>query len=399
MAFAMAGYDLVHHGEGRWNGVAIAVRKGLSAGSSRTSGSVASATAAPARPRRRRRGGLRPVRRGADGRRDERRHPGRQHLRPERPDRRLAVLRRQARLVRAAPAQWLRETCVPATSSSSAATSTSRPTDADVWDATAAHGGTHVSPSNERPSSGYSTGAWWMPIAPATTRPGRFTWWDYRAGMFHKNFGMRIDHLLVTAPVAARLVDAEIDREARKGPPIPSDHAPLSIDLDEPGKPFDPDWAGALARIASRTRSSSGGASDPDIGPPPATCSLLANERRLRRRSGRLDPRLDARRSLVANDHRRNCTRELRRGPAIPPTACERSPAANERRPVGQPKIVVARDPAGYTVRCQDLQEALGTRVAMASCPTSGPSRTCRPPSGRSWRSGPCDRSTSRSSR
>jgi exodeoxyribonuclease III len=84
--------------------------------------------------------------------------------------------------------------------------------------------------------------------------PRRFTWWDYRAGMFHKNFGMRIDHLLVTPAVAARVVDAEIDREARKGPPVPSDHAPLSMDLDEPGKPFDPDWDGALGRIAKRTR-------------------------------------------------------------------------------------------------------------------------------------------------
>jgi exodeoxyribonuclease-3 len=72
--------------------------------------------------------------------------------------------------------------------------------------------------------------------------------------MFHKNFGMRIDHLLAAPPVAARIVDAEIDREARKGPPVPSDHAPLSVDLDEPGKPFDPDWAGAMSRIASRTR-------------------------------------------------------------------------------------------------------------------------------------------------
>ena len=65
---------------------------------------------------------------------------------------------------------------------------------------------------------------------------------------------MRIDHVLVTAPVAARIVDAEIDREARKGPPVPSDHAPLLIDLDEPGRPFDPDWAGALTRIAARTK-------------------------------------------------------------------------------------------------------------------------------------------------
>ncbi len=57
---------------------------------------------------------------------------------------------------------------------------------------------------------------------------------------------MRIDHLLVTAQVAERVVWSEIDREARKGPPIPSDHAPLVLDLDTPGRPFDPDWAGAL---------------------------------------------------------------------------------------------------------------------------------------------------------
>ena len=80
----------------------------------------------------------------------------------------------------------------------------------------------------------------------------RYTWWDYRAGHFHKNFGMRIDHLLVTNPVAARTVWAEIDREARKGAPIPSDHAPLIIDLDAPGRQIDAGWAGADQRIAAR---------------------------------------------------------------------------------------------------------------------------------------------------
>jgi exodeoxyribonuclease-3 len=82
--------------------------------------------------------------------------------------------------------------------------------------------------------------------------PGRYTWWDYRAGSFHKNFGMRIDHLLVTESVAARTVAAEIDREARKGKPTPSDHTPLVIDLDEPGHPFDPGWD--PRRGAARTR-------------------------------------------------------------------------------------------------------------------------------------------------
>ena len=66
------------------------------------------------------------------------------------------------------------------------------------------------------------------------------------------NFGMRIDHLFVTRPVAARLVGAEIDREARKGKPTPSDHAPLFIDLDVRGVPFDTGWAGADERIAAR---------------------------------------------------------------------------------------------------------------------------------------------------
>jgi exodeoxyribonuclease-3 len=47
-------------------------------------------------------------------------------------------------------------------------------------------------------------------------------------------------------------VAIEIDREARKGKPIPSDHAPLVLDLDEPGKPFDPGWSDAEARIVAR---------------------------------------------------------------------------------------------------------------------------------------------------
>jgi exodeoxyribonuclease III len=65
---------------------------------------------------------------------------------------------------------------------------------------------------------------------------------------------MRIDHLLVTAPLKHRVVWAEIDREARKGKPLPSDHAPLVIDIDRPGCPFDAGWASADSRIAARSR-------------------------------------------------------------------------------------------------------------------------------------------------
>src|SRR5262249_18517845 len=119
------------------------------------------------------------------------------------------------------------------------------PEDADVWDPRACHGGTHVSP-RERAAFGRLRD-WGLVDAYRARHPelGRYTWWDYRAGNFHKNFGMRIDHLLVTEPVAKRVVWSEIDREARKGKPIPSDHAPLVIDLDDPGHPFDAGWAGA----------------------------------------------------------------------------------------------------------------------------------------------------------
>ena len=69
---------------------------------------------------------------------------------------------------------------------------------------------------------------------PARALKGQpFTYWDYRAGMFHKGMGMRIDLVLASTPVAAAVKDAYIDREARKGKG-PSDHAPVVVDLDLP---------------------------------------------------------------------------------------------------------------------------------------------------------------------
>ena len=59
-----------------------------------------------------------------------------------------------------------------------------------------------------------------------------FTYWDYRAGMFHQDLGMRIDLVLAGAPVADRVRAAWVDRQARKGKG-PSDHAPVIVDLDE----------------------------------------------------------------------------------------------------------------------------------------------------------------------
>lgn len=128
------------------------------------------------------------------------------------------------------------------------------PGDADVWDPRACHGGTHVS---DREREAFARLLRWGLLdvyRQHRSEPARFTWWDYRAGHFQKNFGMRIDHLLATRPLARRSVWAEIDREARKGKPIPSDHAPMFVDLDEPGRPLDTGWEEAEARIALRRR-------------------------------------------------------------------------------------------------------------------------------------------------
>lgn len=67
---------------------------------------------------------------------------------------------------------------------------------------------------------------------PATER--LYSWWDYRAGNFHKGIGMRIDLVLASAPLAERVEWALIDRNARKGK-APSDHAPLVVSLQEDG--------------------------------------------------------------------------------------------------------------------------------------------------------------------
>jgi exodeoxyribonuclease III len=149
-------------------------------------------------------------------------------------------------------ARWLRESANAAEPLVVGGDFNVAPEDLDVWDPRAAHGGTHVSPA-ERQAFGILL-HWGLLDAYRLRHAegGRYTWWDYRAGHFHKNFGMRIDHLLVSPPLRDRVVWAEIDREARKGKPIPSDHAPLVIDLDAAGCSFDAGWASAEGRIAAR---------------------------------------------------------------------------------------------------------------------------------------------------
>jgi exodeoxyribonuclease-3 len=245
-AFRDAGYELAHHGEGRWNGVAVASRLG-----------VADIVTNFGEPRRR---------------------PATPDVGDDEPlaeARMMSVLCGGIRVVSIyAPngrvvdspfykaklawfdrlARWLQEAAAPGTPLVLGGDFNVAPTDADVWDPKACHGGTHVSEPERRAFARLCE--WGLTDAYRLhhEEAGRYTWWDYRAGNFHKNFGMRIDHVLVSAPVARRIVASEIDREARKGTPVPSDHAPLVIDIDEPGQPFDAGWKGAEGRIAGRVK-------------------------------------------------------------------------------------------------------------------------------------------------
>jgi exodeoxyribonuclease III len=106
------------------------------------------------------------------------------------------------------------------------------PTDADVFDPAAYAGHTHVTPS-ERAALAELIGLGLHDVV-RERWPGErvFTYWDYRAGMFHRDLGMRIDLVLAGDPVAARVRATWVDRKARKGSG-PSDHAPVIVDLDE----------------------------------------------------------------------------------------------------------------------------------------------------------------------
>jgi exodeoxyribonuclease III len=105
------------------------------------------------------------------------------------------------------------------------------PTDEDVWDPEVFAHATHVTPA-ERAALAQLRGEGLRDVVPRPLKgPHPFTYWDYRAGAFHKNLGMRIDLVLANEAFARGVRDAYVDREARKGKG-PSDHAPVVVDLD-----------------------------------------------------------------------------------------------------------------------------------------------------------------------
>jgi exodeoxyribonuclease-3 len=105
------------------------------------------------------------------------------------------------------------------------------PADADVWDPAAFVGSTHVTAAERAALAGLrATGL--ADVVPTIAKgPHPYTYWDYRAGAFHKGMGMRIDLVYGNPPFVSAVRAAVVDRDARKGKG-PSDHAPVVVDLD-----------------------------------------------------------------------------------------------------------------------------------------------------------------------
>jgi exodeoxyribonuclease-3 len=210
LSFQALGYEAAHHGEGRWNGVAILSRVGLA-----------------------------DVETGFG---------------PDDPDPEARILWATCGGIRVASVyvpngraldhehyqyklEWLGKlrdhldaNCDPTTPVVVAGDFNIAPTDDDVWDASKFVDATHTSPAERKALAELE--AWGLVDTFRSLRPepGLFSWWDYRAGRFHKHEGMRIDLVLGSEPLARRVRFATIDRNARKGQQ-PSDHAPVIIDL------------------------------------------------------------------------------------------------------------------------------------------------------------------------
>jgi len=214
MAFQALGYDAVHHGEGRWNGVAIVSRVGIedpANGFAKGDESfdrearVLSATCA----------GVRVVSVYVPN--------GRSLADPqyEVKLRWLAQLR-----------DHLAASCDPERDVVVCGDFNIAPTDRDVWDASAVHGATHVSAPERDALAAIERWGLVDVLRRHHDDEGLYSWWDYRAGAFHKHLGMRIDLVLASPSLASRSSWALIDRNARKGE-APSDHAPLVVQFGD----------------------------------------------------------------------------------------------------------------------------------------------------------------------
>ena len=106
------------------------------------------------------------------------------------------------------------------------------PTDADVWDISVFANSTHVTAA-ERAALTDLQGLGLSDVMPRALKGEPFTFWDYRNGALHRGWGMRIDLIYANAPFVSAVTDCYVDRDARKGKGA-SDHAPVVVDVDLP---------------------------------------------------------------------------------------------------------------------------------------------------------------------
>jgi exodeoxyribonuclease-3 len=214
LAFSALGYESVHHGDGRWNGVAILSRVGIDdvvAGFDASQEADTDTRIVTARC-----GGVSVTSVYV---------PNGRSLEDEHYRYKLEWLGKLRKHLSAVAS--------PAGAVAVCGDFNIAPEDRDVWDPTAFVGSTHVSkPEREELATLES---WGLEDAFRRCWPDAdrlFTYWDYRAGDFHSHRGMRIDLVLLSRSLAERVRWALVDRNARKGKQ-PSDHAPTFVDVDD----------------------------------------------------------------------------------------------------------------------------------------------------------------------
>ncbi len=211
LTFAALGYESVHHGTGRWNGVAVLSRVGMEdvvngfcegvevdadarLVSARCGGIWVSSVYVP------------------NGR-----SVGSEHYAYK-----LSWLERLR--------SHLESTADPDTPVAVCGDFNVAPEDRDVWSPEAFVGSTHVTDAERTAVVRLMDWGLVDALRLRHQEDRLFTYWDYRAGDFHNHRGMRIDLILVSKPLAERVEYAVIDRSARKGK-LPSDHAPVLVDV------------------------------------------------------------------------------------------------------------------------------------------------------------------------
>jgi exodeoxyribonuclease III len=215
LAFSALGYESVHHGPGRWNGVAILSRVGIDAVTTgfEGSGEMVDPYEGDARLLAATCGGVRTVCVYV---------PNGRAVGTEFYDRKLAWLE--------CLQQWLAATGSPSDPLAVMGDFNVAPEDRDVWSPKAFEGDTHVTEPERDAVARLREWGLVDAFRALYDQDRLFTYWDYRRGDFHEHRGMRIDLVLVTRSVAERLTWGLVDRNARKGK-LPSDHAPLVIDV------------------------------------------------------------------------------------------------------------------------------------------------------------------------